>query len=220
MAKISTYDNASPVALSDKIIGTSVGATPANATKNFLISDLLALFESEITLQDVLNAGNTATQDIILTGNITQSGGALSLGGTVRDFNGDLGANGETLVCNASGQLVFGSGLTNQNLDQVLAVGNTAINNIVLTGDFTQTGTITQTGGSINLTGNITHVGNAIQSSGDYTLTGDFTQTGNYEVTGDITHSGGSLILTGTVKDSTNTLGSDGEALISNASGS
>jgi len=219
MAKISTYDNASPVALSDKIIGTSVGATPANATKNFLISDLLALFESEITLQDVLNAGNTATQDIILTGNITQSGGALSLGGTVRDFNGDLGANGETLVCNASGQLVFGSGLTNQNLDQVLAVGNTAINNIVLTGDFTQTGTITQTGGSINLTGNITHVGNAIQSSGDYTLTGDFTQTGNYEVTGDITHSGGSLILTGTVKDSTNTLGSDGEALISNASG-
>ena len=80
MAKISTYDNASPVALSDKIIGTSVGATPANATKNFLISDLLTLFESEITLQDVLNAGNTATQDIILTGNITQSGGALSLG--------------------------------------------------------------------------------------------------------------------------------------------
>ena len=219
MAKISTYDNASPVALSDKIIGTSVGATPANATKNFLISDLLTLFESEITLQDVLNAGNTATQDIILTGNITQSGGALSLGGTVRDFNGDLGANGETLVCNASGQLVFGSGLTNQNLDQVLAVGNTATNNIVLTGDFTQTGTITQTGGSINLTGNITHVGNAIQSSGDYTLTGDFTQTGNYEVTGDITHSGGSLILTGTVKDSTNTLGSDGEALVSNSSG-
>ena len=35
MAKISTYDNASPVTLSDKIIGTSVGATPANATKNF-----------------------------------------------------------------------------------------------------------------------------------------------------------------------------------------
>ena len=45
---------------------------------------------------------------------------------------------------------LFGSGLTNQNLDQVLAVGNTATNNIVLTGDFTQTGTITQTGG-INL---------------------------------------------------------------------
>lgn len=219
MARISTYDNASPVTLSDKVIGTSAGATPANATKNFLVSDLLTLFESEITLQDVLDAGNTATQDIILTGNITQSGGALSLGGTVRDFNGSLGSNGETLVCNASGQLVFGSGLTNQNLDQVLAIGNTATNNIVLTGDFTQTGTITQTGGSINFTGNITHVGNAIQSSGDFTLIGDFTQTGNYEVTGDITHTGGFIALTGTVKDSTDTLGSDGEALISNASG-
>ena len=219
MARISTYDNASPVTLSDKVIGTSVGATPANATKNFLVSDLLALFESEITLQDVLNAGNTAAQDIILTGNITQSGGALSLGGTVRDFNGDLGANGETLVCNASGQLVFGSGLTNQNLDQVLAIGNTATNNIVLTGDINQTGNTTQTGGNYNLTGNFIHVGNTLQTSGDYTLVGDFTQTGNYEVTGDITQTGGSLILTGTVKDSTGTLGSDGEALISNASG-
>jgi hypothetical protein len=219
MARISTYDNASPVTLSDKIIGTSVGATPANATKNFLISDLLTLFESEITLQDVLNAGNTATQDIILTGNITQSGGALSLGGTVRDFNGDLGTNGETLVCNASGQLVFGSGLTNQNLEQVLAIGNTATNNIILTGDFTQTGSTTQTGGNYNLTGDFTHSGNTSQTGGDYTLTGDFTQTGNYEVTGNITHTGGFIALTGTVKDSTDTLGSDGEALVSNASG-
>ena len=219
MARISTYDNASPVALSDKIIGTSVGATPANATKNFLISDLLTLFESEITLQDVLNAGNTATQDIILTGNITQSGGALSLGGTVRDFNGALGANGETLVCNASGQLVFGSGLTNQNLEQVLAIGNTATNNIILTGDFTQTGSTIQTGGNYNLTGDFTHSGNTAQTGGNYNLTGDFTQTGNYEVTGNITHTGGFIALTGTVKDSTDTLGSDGEALISNASG-
>ena len=132
-----------------------MGATPANSTKNFLVSDILSL-------QDVLNAAHLS--NIILTGNITQSGGALSLGGTVRDFNGDLGANGETLVCNASGQLVFGSGLTNQNLDQVLAVGNTGKQYSSYRGFFTQTGTITQTGGSINLTGNITQVGNAIQS--------------------------------------------------------
>lgn len=220
MARISTYDNAGPVTLSDKIIGTSVGATPANATKNFLISDLLTLFESEITLQDVLNAGNTATQDIILTGNITQSGGAISLGGTVRDFNGDLGTNGETLVCNASGQLVFGSGLTNQNLDQVLAIGNTATNNINLTGN------ITQTGGNYSLTGNMTQVG-------DYQLTGNITMIGDPDITGDVSHSGNYLFETGqftyeatstisiqgAVKDSTNTLGSDGEALISDASG-
>ena len=207
MARISTYDNASPVALSDKIIGTSVGATPANATKNFLISDLLTLFESEITLQDVLNAGNTATQDIILTGNITQSGGALSLGGTVRDFNGDLGTNGETLVCNASGQLVFGSGLTNQNLDQVLAIGNTATNNINLTGNITQTG-------DYQLTGNITVIG-------DPDITGDVSHSGNYLFeTGQFTYEATSTIsIQGAVKDSTDTLGSDGEVLISDASG-
>jgi hypothetical protein len=170
-------------------------------------------------LQNVLDAGNTATQSIILTGDITQTGnfsitgGALSLGGTVRDFNGALGNNGETLVCNASGQLVFGSGLTNQNLSQVLAIGNTATNDINLTGN-------------LNLTGNIVE-------TGDITLIGSITQTGDQDITGDVTHIGNYLFETGqfsfdgnssmyiqaAVKDSTNTLGGDGQILVSNASG-
>jgi len=195
MARISTYSNASPVTLSDKVIGTSVGATPANATKNFLVSDILALFEGQITLQDVLNAGNTATQDIILTGNITQSGGAVTLGGTVKDFNGSLGNNGETLVCNASGQLVFGSGLSNQNLDQVLAIGNTATNNINLTGDITQAGAYNY-------------------SSGQFTMAA----TGTMVLGGPLTCNS-SISLTGTVKDYNDTLGTDGKILVSNASG-
>lgn len=219
MARISTYTNASPITLSDKFIGTEVAGTPVNVTKNFLISDLLALFQSNITLQNVLDAGNTATQSIILTGDITQTGnfsitgGALSLGGTVRDFNGALGNNGETLVCNASGQLVFGSGLTNQNLSQVLAIGNTATNDINLTGN-------------LNLTGNIVE-------TGDITLIGSITQTGDQDITGDVTHIGNYLFETGqftfdgnssmyvqaAVKDSTNTLGGDGQILVSNASG-
>ena len=70
MSKISTYNNASPVTLSDRLIGTSAGATPANATKNFLVSDLSDLIESNVTktLQQVLDAGNTATKDVIITG--------------------------------------------------------------------------------------------------------------------------------------------------------
>jgi hypothetical protein len=71
MAKISTYDNASPVALTDKVIGTSVGGSPTDATKNFLLSDLLTLFQGSITLSNVLTAGNTATNDIVLTGDIS-----------------------------------------------------------------------------------------------------------------------------------------------------
>jgi len=211
MAKISTYDNASPVALSDKIIGTSVGATPTNATKNFLISDLLALFESEITLQDVLDAGNTATQDINLTGNISLVGGEvnldaasiLAIGGIVRDSVGATGLLGQTLTADASGNVVWGSGGGgSQNLDQVLAIGNTATNNINLTGDIIQsgryelTGDITQTSGDFNLTGDFTQIGdyeitgNITQTGGNYNLTGDITQVGNTGITGDITHVG------------------------------
>lgn len=210
MARISTYANSSPVLLTDKMIGTNVTGTPDNVTKNFLVSDLLTLFQSNITLQNVLDAGNTATQSIVLTGaitqtgdlgitgNLTQSGGALTLGGTVKDFNGALGNNGETLVCNASGQLVFGSGLTNQNLDQVLAIGNTATNDINLTGNLNLTGNIVETG-NIGLTGNVTQTGdigltgNITQTGGNYNLTGNITQTGNIGLTGEITHTGAYL---------------------------
>ena len=213
MSKISTYSNVSPIALTDKLIGTNTSGTPANVTKNFLVSDLQTVIISAVNLQHVLDTGNTATQNITLTGNITQtgthtvtgditqSGGAITLGGTVKDFNGSLGNNGETLVCNASGQLVFGSGLTNQNLDQVLAIGNTATNDINLTGN-------------LNLTGNMTMIG-------DPDITGDVTHSGNYlfEV-GQFSFEGTStVLLEGAVKDSTGTLGSDGKVLVSDASG-
>ncbi len=226
MAKISTYTNASPVTLSDKFIGTEVAGTPVNVTKNFLISDLLALFQSNITLQNVLDAGNTATQSIILTGDITQTGnfsitgGALSLGGTVRDFNGALGNNGETLVCNASGQLVFGSGLTNQNLSQVLAIGNTATNDINLTGNITQAGgNYTLTGnyqqvGTMRLTGNMIHIGPYSYSGGQFFMGA----TGTMVLGGALTCNS-SISLTGTVKDYNDTLGGDGQILVSDASG-
>ena len=226
MARISTYTNASPVTLSDKFIGTEVAGTPVDVTKNFLISDLLALFQSNITLQNVLDAGNTATQSIILTGDITQTGnfsitgGALSLGGTVRDFNGSLGNNGETLVCNASGQLVFGSGLTNQNLSQVLAIGNTATNDINLTGN------ITQAGGNYTLTGNYQQVG-TMRLTGDMIHTGAYSYSGGQFLmgaTGTMVLGGAltcnsSISLTGTVKDYNDTLGGDGQILVSDSSG-
>ena len=77
MARISTYDNASPVALSDKVIGTSVAATPTNATKNFLVSDILALYdgpESSIyTGSDTVPDATVAT----LAGSLTWSEGAM-----------------------------------------------------------------------------------------------------------------------------------------------
>lgn len=210
MSKISTYANASPVTLSDKFIGTEVAGTPVNVTKNFLISDLLTLFQSNITLQNVLDAGNTAIQDINLTGNISLDGGNLTLdptaslyvGGLLIDSTGATGGLGQTLTSDAIGNPVWGSGGGgSQNLEQVLAIGNTATNDINLTGDLNQTGTIQlignieQTGnieitaGNIELIGNIEQTGNIV-TIGDIELTGNIIQTGNYSPTGDITHIG------------------------------
>ena len=91
MSKISTYNNASPVALSDKLIGTSTRTTPDNATKNFLVSDLLALFEGNITLEDALLAGNTSTTAMIL-------GGSLRINSGLLDAAGGLGTSGQSLL--------------------------------------------------------------------------------------------------------------------------
>tara|TARA_R110000822_G_scaffold89296_2_gene206874 strand:- start:601 stop:1353 length:753 start_codon:yes stop_codon:yes gene_type:complete len=108
MARISTYANASPVTLSDMVIGTSVGATPANATKNFLVSDLLALFDAQFSLQEVLDTGNTATQNLTLTGTlgvtgeITHSGGYSYGGGQFTMAATGNMVLGGTLTCNSS----------------------------------------------------------------------------------------------------------------------
>ena len=73
MGKISSYSTSTPV-LTDKLIGTDVGGSPTDSTKNFLLSDIQTLFKSGIALSDVLAAGNTATANIVLTGDITASG--------------------------------------------------------------------------------------------------------------------------------------------------
>ncbi len=44
MPKISTYDQAAPAELTDKLIGTETSAL--NATKNFTLNSVLALFNS------------------------------------------------------------------------------------------------------------------------------------------------------------------------------
>jgi hypothetical protein len=87
MAKISSYGNIIAPVLTDQLIGTDVGGTPADTTKNFLLSDIQTLFKAGIALSDVLAAGNTATANIVITGDITASGtitgGGISTSGTV-----------------------------------------------------------------------------------------------------------------------------------------
>lgn len=59
MAKISTYEEDSTPQLADKVMGTSIAGPPDNNTSNFTFQSILGLFLPEITLQKVVNAGNT-----------------------------------------------------------------------------------------------------------------------------------------------------------------
>lgn len=143
MGKISLYSNASPVALTDKIIGTSVGGSPADATKNFLISDLVTLFQSNMSFVSsvALSGGTTG---LTVSGSPITDSGTMTLGGTLGIANGGTGATtkqaaidsltsvsaanqGDVLTKDASGNAVFqssSSGLFAQ-LSQSAPVTNT-----------------------------------------------------------------------------------------------
>ena len=115
MSKINLYANAPSPKLSDKLVGTSVGNIPKNATYNFTLQQLLDLFVPNIpsnNLQGVLDNGNTATQTINLTGTIntvslnatgstllknTYLNGPVRISGSLSDVNNSVGTSGQVL---------------------------------------------------------------------------------------------------------------------------
>jgi hypothetical protein len=117
MGKISSYGTASSPSLGDKLIGTSVGSVPVNGTYNFTIQQLSDLISGQITLQKVLDAGNTATKNINLTGiintttlnvgNITSTGILTSanavISGYLKDKNNLAGTAGQILSSTVTG---------------------------------------------------------------------------------------------------------------------
>lgn len=98
MAKIDSYSTTTPTA-NDLLLGSDSDAS--NATKNFLVSELLTLFSSSITLQNVLDAGNTATKNVNLTGDITQTGNNVQ--------TGNYGLTG-IFTLEASGSMILSGG--------------------------------------------------------------------------------------------------------------
>ena len=142
MSKIATYSLAdTPLQLSDRLIGTEAprptpSATPL-ATKNFSLGELLNLFSSNFpaaTLQAVLNAGNTATQNITLTGTIDTT---LIRPDNIEDTSGSQGTVFQFLSKGASS--INWVDLPVDNLQAVLNAGNTATQNINLVGNITST---------------------------------------------------------------------------------
>jgi|9_EtaG_2_1085328.scaffolds.fasta_scaffold08468_5 hypothetical protein len=156
MSKISNqsaYPAATPVS-GDYLIGTDV--SDSNATKTFTVGSIAALAPAD-TLSEVLTAGNTATNNILLTGDITCTN---IIPTNIKDNNGNTGTAGQHLVKSAANALEWGTG-TADTLQNVLTAGNTATNDINLTGNviLTGTGSIVMSGGITAATGNVSAVG-------------------------------------------------------------
>ena len=56
MGKINSYPNNATPQLNDKLVGTRVGNSPANATYNFTPAELLALFEANFNAAAIVIA--------------------------------------------------------------------------------------------------------------------------------------------------------------------
>jgi hypothetical protein len=86
MSRISTYPIDTVVDTADLLIGTD--SEDSNITKNYTIASIISLAESSIDLAEVLAVGNTATNNINLTGIMTAT--------TVNGTNGTIGVFGST----------------------------------------------------------------------------------------------------------------------------
>jgi len=193
MAKISTYPHASSPQLSDMLIGSEVG--DGNATKNFLISDIIGLIDFGPyvpytgAVADVDITGYDLTADHVyadITANVAtinsnftmlsglaefygtlQAIGAVVLDAQLIDGLGSPGTNGQVLTTNGSGTIWATYGL-----QEVLDAGNSATGNINLTGSITATRLISSNGFEVS-TGLSEFYGN-VQMYSDLTLDGAF----------------------------------------------
>lgn len=177
MAKISTYPVDGLISTDDLIIGSD--AENVNITKNFTVGGVLSL----ATLQTVLDNGNTATQDITLTGNIvatktttTQTAtDELLLSGAFYDATSSEGTNGQFLK--STGTDTLWAAVPADTLQAVLTAGNTTSLNIVSTGDIDAN--------SINVT-------DASVSGGTLTIDGSISADGSEGIVGQYLTSAGS----------------------------
>lgn len=155
MAKISTYPLSDlPLNLSDILIGTEVGGPIPNATKNFSLGQLSTFINSFVNLQTVLNNGNTATEDINLTGDIVLTGGFYASGDAEIQQNLTIGANAYFLSEAFLGKIRLNSSLGNAG-DVIRSTGTVAVwspgTSIYTIGDgLTLTGSTISWGGVLN----------------------------------------------------------------------
>jgi len=179
MAKISNliaYPTVAPQ-LGDYVIGTDT--SNSNETVNFTLQSIANIIPAD-TLAEVLAAGNTATNDINLTGNITLIGN-LSTSGTIADSSGDVGTSGQVLSSTGTGtnwvDNVDGSGTLN-TLAKWTPDGNTLGDSSI-----TDDGTSVIVANDIYLQGSTIHIGNAVTDSAIVNGTMTFQQNARFNST-------------------------------------
>lgn len=206
MAKIkntTVYPTVTPAA-DDLLIATDV--SDENKTVTFLVSSITGGAGVNQGLQSVLDTGNTATQTMQLTGNITLLGGAgtgfidlcqIKLGGS-------YGVAGQVLTSQGAGSCATWetpAATSCCNLADTLTAGNTATNTMTLTG----LGTFTGAGGGV-----------AVTAGG--TLTTDATSAATF---GNAVNLGTTLNFgaTTTLNDYSGSAGTAGQILVVNGAG-
>lgn len=85
MSDISKYPTAGSVKLSDKLVGTSVGGEPVDATKNFLLSQI-----ATITQENMTGTAINITSVSVYADNAAALAGNLNVGDIYRTSDGTL----------------------------------------------------------------------------------------------------------------------------------
>lgn len=171
MGKISTYSIDALPTLKDKVIGSD--ADDSLVTKNYLLNDIIGLVETP-TLQEVLDSGNIATQNITLKGiidteqlsvgvsasfagtasftnNVLFDVGDVELQGGVKDSTGNYGTIGQFLQTDGNLVKWVTPPPFPADLQSVLDTGNTAKQNINLEGNINLQGDLVQSVGNTQL---------------------------------------------------------------------
>jgi hypothetical protein len=198
MAKIENtkvYPTVTP-AMDDLLIATDV--SNKNETVTFLVSDLIGGAGVLQGLQSVLDTGNTATQNINLTGNVTVIG---TVAPTTITALGSTGTAGQILSSTATGLQWINSPSTSCcTWNDSLISGNIATTASIVDGVEM---TFQNAGGGIVITSPA-----ALQSSGINTFTGEVRINGtdlNFDTTGQINDGAGSTGTAGQWLTSTGT---------------
>ena len=190
MARISTYPIDAVVDTGDLLIGTD--SEDSNITKNYTIASIIALAESSIDLAEVLAVGNTATNNINLTGIMT----ATTVNGTI----GNITTVNSTNIANSASVATTGLTATTgviatlgSSTGNITTVNSTNIVNsaLVSTANLTATAGITNNLLYIDSAGSSGTINQVLLSTGTATAWGNqVTSTWNLDA-----DSGGPLTI-------------------------